>query len=367
MKFPFIIVRQGCFKGVMKILLLTRYGQIGASSRYRMHQFLPALSNFDIEVSCFPLLDDNYLESRYANQTYPSSKVLFTYLKRIAHLFTLGKYDLLWIQNELFPYLPAWVELLISLKIPYVVDYDDAIFHRYDQHSSPLVRYMLGNKIDLVMRHASLVIAGNHYLANHAELAGAKRVEILPTVIDLEKYSPVVESDNSIFTIGWIGSPSTTKYLENIQQSLKQICQEGGAQVTTIGAANLSLDGVPITAKPWHSDTELHDLCQFDVGIMPLTETPWERGKCGFKLIQYMACGIPTVGSPVGINKEIIQHGKTGFQALSSEDWVKYLLRLKSDKILRQRLGQAGRRIVKSTYSLQAILPRLVNLLYSAV
>jgi glycosyltransferase involved in cell wall biosynthesis len=352
----------------MKILLLTRYGYLGASSRYRTYQFIPYLKENGIEVVDAPLLNDKYLEDLYANIPRNWGRIIESYSKRLLYLIDASKYDLLWIEKELFPGWPAWFEKLLTFwRIPYVVDYDDAIFHNYDIHSNLLVKLCLGRKIDSVMRHATLVIAGNDYLMERAVKAGAKWVEKLPTVIDLQHYSVLPRPCSDVFIIGWIGSPSTALYLQLIQPALAAVCADGRTRVVLVGTGNIELKNVPIEIRSWSNLTEVRDLQSFDVGIMPISDTPWERGKCGLKLIQYMGCGRPVVGSPVGVNKNIIQHEVNGFHASTNEDWVVALTKLRDDFQLRKTMGDLGRAMVEKQYSLQVIVPRLVQLLQSIV
>jgi glycosyltransferase involved in cell wall biosynthesis len=279
-----------------------------------------------------------------------------------------GRYDLVWMEKELLPFTPDWLErILHAIGVPVVVDYDDAIFHRYDQHRSSLVRSTLGRKIDRVMASATLVIAGNAYLAERARAAGAAEVEILPTVIDLEKYPGPRWTERTPVTVGWIGSPSTQEYLRHIGPALARFCEETGGRVQAIGVEErFQLEGVPLEAVPWSKETELAALQALDVGIMPLADSPWERGKCGFKLIQYMACGLPVVASPVGANREIVIDGETGALAATQDEWVSALKSLAGDAARRRRMGEAGRARVVSGYSLQAVAPRLAALLRRA-
>jgi glycosyltransferase involved in cell wall biosynthesis len=243
-----------------------------------------------------------------------------------------------------------------------VVDYDDAVFHRYDQHPHPLVRRVLGRKIDGVMRHAALVVAGNDYLAAHAQQAGVKRIEIIPSVVDADHYQ-LASPPPHPFTIGWIGAPVTAPYLQHIQPALAEICAHGGATMIQVGGGNVSLAGVPLENRPWREDTEVAEIQRFDVGIMPLPDEPFERGKCGYKLIQYMACGLPVIASPVGVNQKIVEPGVNGFLASTPEDWITALNLLRTDPALRTRLGTVGRAKVEAQYSLQANAPKLRNLL----
>lgn len=351
----------------MKILLLSRYDYLGASSRYRFYQYLPYLKEKGFAITVSPLLDDTYIQQRYSGQQASLLKVMFAYGQRICSLLHSDRYDLIWLEKEALPWIPPWIESrLYKSRVPCMVDYDDAIFHQYDQHSSSLVRRLLGNKIDRVMHRAAMVIAGNDYLAERAYRSGSQNVEVLPTVIDLERYPLVPPPKNDVFTIGWIGSPMTCDYLQEIQPALKEICRDGAARVVAIGAKGLKLEGVPLEIKPWSEATEVQEIQQFDVGIMPLSDSPWEWGKCGLKLIQYMACACPVIGSPIGANRTIIEHGVNGFQASSQQEWVYTLQALKNNSGLRQLMGKAGRVKVEEQYCLQVTAPKLTQLLREA-
>jgi hypothetical protein len=199
----------------MKILLLSRYSRLGASSRIRSYQYLPFLETQGIEVTVSPFFADSYLHGLYSNQRIDVHFLLQGYLRRVGCLFESRKFDLLWIEYELLPWMPNWAEkVLAAFGIPYLVDYDDAIFHRYDMHPRRLIRLCLGRKIDQVMREASQVVAGNEYLAERARKSGARRVSILPSVVDLSRYRIEKRMSKGIFTVGWIGSPTTALYVE---------------------------------------------------------------------------------------------------------------------------------------------------------
>ena len=354
----------------MKVLCLTRYDAAGSSSRYRMYQFLPSLRDAGVQVDEAPLLDASYIEALYGGRRRSALQLLRAALRRIRQVASARSYDLIWIEKELLPFVPGVVERLLLLRAagtPVVVDYDDATFHRYDRHSSPLVRALLGRKVDRIMAAADLVIAGNAYLAAHARAAGAPAVEILPTVIDVDRYPSAPLPAHAGLTVGWIGSPTTQAHLEHVAPALASFCAERGARVHLIGATKgFTLRGVPVEAVPWSSDGEVAALRQLDIGIMPLPDSPWERGKCGFKLIQYMACGLPVIASPVGANLEIVADGETGFLARSDEEWLASLRALGDSADLRARMGAAGRARLEARYTLQVVAPRLTGLLCDA-
>lgn len=347
----------------LRVLLLSRYGRLGASSRVRSYQYLPYLHELGIDVESQPLFNDEYIQRLYRGRRRPATPILAGYARRLWQLLSAFRYDLLWIEYELFPWWPAWFErLLARVGVPYVVDYDDAIFHRYDSHRNRFVRFLLGRKIDQVMRGARLVIVGNDYLAERAQRAGARRVELVPTVVDLNRYHVPAPGPPQPYTVGWIGTPLTAPYLQLVREPLAEVGRSEDVRVTLVGSGPVTLDHVPVEVRPWSESSEIAELQQFDVGIMPLRDEVWERGKCGYKLIQYMACGRPVVASPVGASRGIVEHGVNGFLASDGAEWVQALRALR-DPALRIRMGTAGRAKVEHTYCVQVFAPRLASLL----
>lgn len=354
----------------MKVLLLSRYDTLGASSRVRTYQYIPYLKKANIDITISPLFSNKYLEHLYKTGTKKLSIVVSSYFKRLLNLVKVKKYDILWIEKELFPMLPAWMERLIAkLRIPYIVDYDDAIFHNYDLNRNLLVRMLLRNKIDVVMRNASVVVVGNDYLAERAKKAGAQRIEYLPSVVDINRYKVKnwlkKTNNNKIFKIGWIGTPMTSRYLWHIYEPLKKFSRNKNIRLILVGANKINLPGIPVEIRDWNEEKESENIQEFDVGIMPLPDEPWERGKCGFKLIQYMACGVPVIGSPVGINQKIIIDGVNGFKATTDDEWVECLEKLYNSIELRKKMGLNGRKIVEENFSVQVTAPKLIKILES--
>lgn len=351
-----------------RLLVLTKYGPLGASSRLRSLQYLPPLQAERFDITSAPLLSDAQLVRRYETGNYALVELFWSYALRLRHLLSRKRFDLVWIEKEALPWLPAWCESALLNEVPLVLDYDDAIFHQYDMHPNPWVRRLLGRKIATVMRLANTVVAGNAYLADYARRAGAPRVEVIPTVIDLARYRVKdADSASGVFTIGWIGSPSTARYLHDIAPALAQVCRDGRARVRLVGSGPIELPGVPVDLIDWQEETEVDEIRKFDVGIMPLPDEPWARGKCGFKLIQYMACGLPVVASPIGVNTEIVEEHENGYLARDGVEWVAALERLLSDAALRERLGAAGRRKVQDRYCLNVTVPRLAAVLQSVM
>jgi glycosyltransferase involved in cell wall biosynthesis len=327
---------------------------MGASSRLRTYQFLPYWKREGYEVSVLPFFNESYLKEKYLGQGVTKSNVLICYLNRLWILMGYWKYDLIWVEKELFPFLPAWAEWLLSkLGKGYVVDYDDAVFHRYDMARRPIVRQWLGKKIDGVMRHADIVWAGNSYLGNWAKGAGAKNIVILPTVIDPERYAIKENANHNPVVIGWIGSPTTLKYLNEIRAVLERLSKDLGVVIHVVGGrVDWKFDG-NLKVIQWTEDGEVSAIQQMDIGVMPLPDDPWEKGKCAYKLIQYMACGLPVVASPVGMNVDVVVNGENGYLAKTQEEWYESLKTLILDEGLRKKMGQTGFDLVQERFTIE--------------
>ncbi len=355
----------------MKVLILTKYSRMGASSRLRTLQYIPYLESQGINCTVQSLFDDKYLKGLYTHSRRSPWAVALLYLKRLIAVLGCFRYDLIWIEYEIFPYLPAFAERLLRLLgKPYVVDYDDAIFHNYDHSPNLLIRRALGRKIDVVMRNSAFVVVGNAYLAERAKAAGAPRVELVPTVVDRKRYSLKHAGAQLKPVIGWIGSPSTECLLADIRYVLARVCVTHSARLLLVGASpKLSDDfpGVDLEILPWSEACEAELISRMDVGIMPLFDGPFQKGKCGYKLIQYMACGVPVIASPVGMNCELVTVGVNGLLANTPMQWEAALKLLLESADLRQQMGEAGRTKVEQQYCLEVTGPKVAKYLKVAV
>lgn len=335
----------------MKLIIFTKYSRLGASSRLRSFQYVPFYEAAGISCTVAPLFNDVYLQRFYAKKSTGKVNLLLCYLKRFLLLFTVGRYDVVVIEKELFPYMPALAEKLLRLlHVRYIADYDDAIFHNYDLHPSKLIALFLKNKIAGVMRNAATVVAGNEYLASYAKKAGSAYTCIIPTVINTDVYKVNTQPVKEYVVIGWIGSPTTVKYLEMLLPVLNILNDKYAIQLWIVGGKR-GIGFKNEVVKEWSEAGEVNLIQQFDIGIMPLQDSPWERGKCGYKLIQYMGCGLPVVGSPVGVNNNIIQHGCNGFKANTQEDWINCLEALITNPALRPKMGQDGRLLIEEQFN----------------
>lgn len=333
----------------------------------RFYQYKSWLETAGIDVTVSPFFSDAYVAGLQHGRK-SLREVIAAYPQRMRALLKTQWFDLVWIEKEALPWLPTWLEhALLPKRIPYVLDYDDAVFHYYDQHRSAVIRRTLGGKHRELMRGAALVVAGNDYLANYAQDAGAAWVEIVPTAVDLQRYPLGDVRSTPVFAdipcVGWIGQRATADFLRPLVPLFEQLRKQGKGRFSAIGIDAL---GLPMASVPWSEDTEVASLQALDVGIMPLRDEPFERGKCGYKLIQYMACRLPVVASPVGVNCQIVEHGVNGFLAETPAQWAEALQTLLADPALRQRMGQAGRQKVESGYCVQVTGPKLASLLLAA-
>jgi glycosyltransferase involved in cell wall biosynthesis len=333
----------------IKVLILSRYDTLGASSRVRIYQYLPFLINdFDFVISSF--FSNDMLQNLYMGNNRNYFSLFVRYVKRIFVLLNLSSYDIIWIEKEVFPYLPGFMDTFLLPKNKRIIlDYDDAIFHNYDKKNNFLLRFLFNNKLKNIISCSSDIFVGNSYLRNYVGRWN-NNVSFLFSVVDENKYLPIKSNSSSIFTIGWIGSPSTSKYLNDIIPFLNILSSEYKIRLITIGTKENFNSSFEVLQYSWSLETEVELINMFDVGIMPLLDDVWERGKCGFKLIQYMACGIPVIASPVGINSEIVS-SDVGFLAISEKDWVQSFAKLISSDSLRTQMGIKARQRIENSFS----------------
>ena len=352
----------------MRVLALTKYGRKAASTRQRFVQYEDALKSAGISVHYAPLLDDAHIERLARGERSSTPYLALRYLRRLLTVLTSARYDILWVHCELFPYLPGLLEkTALLVRRPILFDYDDAIFHMYDVSGNPAVRWALGNKLAPLLRAASACGCGNAYLQRYAMRYCSNSV-ILPTVVDTSRYLPGAASEEGRpLTIGWIGTPSTWPYVRPILPMLRNLVDGRSVRFRVVGAGTAAesdrFDGVDLV--DWSEESEIREVQAMDIGIMPLPDEPWARGKSGYKLIQYMACGLPVVASPVGVNSDIVLEGVSGFLAERPDQWTAALSKLLDSRELRAAMGSAGRSRAQASYSLAATAPRLTELMLS--
>jgi glycosyltransferase involved in cell wall biosynthesis len=277
----------------------------------------------------------------------PIMYIIKFFLRVIAIILFAGRYDVVYIQRELLPGLTPLLEKLVFIFNKNIVfDFDDAIFLRYKQDTNPI-----GKVISL----SRLTIAGNEYLADFAKKF-SKNILVCQTVINTKKFIPLnLSRPAKPLTLGWIGSASNLRYLLLLTNVLGTITLKYYPHIRLLIVSDQK-PNFPLPIKTiyikWNKNTEVEDLNKMDIGLMPLLDTPWEKGKCGFKIIQYMACGIPVVASAVGANIQVLQDGKQGFLVNTDNEWIEKLSVLIEDHKLRKRMGQEARKRAVESFSL---------------
>jgi len=344
-----------------RIAILCKYNSDGASSRYRSYNYEKYFNSYNIDVTYFPLLIDNYINSLYKKNSFKIFVYQFTgVVRRIFQLiFHMHKFDFLIIEKELIPNCPYFLEKLLLFRKNFSLDFDD--YTGTDYKTNPLKRVFLKNKIDNLAKTAKFVTVGNNWYFTEIK---SKNLVYLPTVIDLDKYISIKKHKNDhVITLVWIGSPTTVKYLDNLKPVLQKLAQRREFKLKIIGG-KLDLPGIEIKEVAWNAESEIKEILTGDIGLMPLNDTLWEKGKCGFKLIQYMACGLPVVASPAPANAEIIEINKTGYIASDASQWEYYLDKLMTEHELRSDFGYRGRERVEKLYSYQFWGEKFAELVY---
>lgn len=343
-----------------QILLLPRYSDLGPSSRLRMSQFVPSLRAAGFETRTDPFFSNHYLEQFFAQGRQDKFEAVRSVTQRFRTL-SRSAADAFWIEKEVFPFLPTIMERQVwGGQTPYVLDFDDAIFHNYDQSGSAIVRALLGNKLQPLIANSASVIVGNEYLADYVTRAGARDVAIVPTVVDPARYPVRTPVDDGCIRIGWIGTPRNARYLEPVVAALNALADHIPLKLVTIGAARIEGLVIPQDNLAWSEDKEGELLSVIDIGVMPLPDSPFERGKCGYKLIQYMAAGRPVIASPVGVNSSIVTDC-VGRLAKDARAWSDAIEELARDAALRRQMGLAARRRVEEEYSTAAAAPIILR------
>lgn len=338
--------------------------------RFRIEQWEPILRANSVEITYAPF------ETRELRSILYSGGKIFEKIggvaqsmkRRSAELNLVQNFDLVYVFREAALLGPPWFERKIARSgIPMIFDFDDAVFFSYKSPSNGYLSYLkFPGKIAEICQLSTHVMAGNEFLADYARQTN-ENVTIVPTTIDTDKYEFVERIDEpNIVTIGWSGSFSTVQHLDTIRDILQELAKTESFRLRVIGTPTYELQGVTIEAIPWRSETEIDDLRHIDIGLMPLPDDNWSKGKCGLKALQYMALGIPTICSPVGVNSTIIKDGLNGFLAGSSAEWIEKIKLLIHSPELRRKLGRAGRETVEHEYSAKVVAPKVLEIFRAA-
>jgi len=327
------------------------YGPKAASHRIRLRQFLARMKKAGFQIQIQSLLDNRYLRRRFLGRWPDFPRILSLFIRRIRRLWKNKAGCGAIVYAELLPGAPYVLERLL-LPRTYIYDLDDSFFLKYRTGKLGFLRPFLSHKMDRLMQGAAAVTAGNSFLCDYAATANS-RVIFLPSSVDTETYRPCPRGGAGAFTLGWVGSPSTEVFLGELVEPLRQLGAERPLDFLVVGGSfPHEIPGVRIKQIPWSRRTEVGWIQKIDVGLMPLPDNEWSWGKCGFKLITYMACGIPVVGSEVGANKEIVDD-ECGFLVYTPEEWVESIRKLRDNPEMGRRMGEAGRRKACEEYSLE--------------
>jgi len=353
-----------------KILCLT-LGKNSPAGRFRALQWVPYLKKQGYQVTirhCRP--SNEYVPRGFyylrANRFYYFINLPFIILRRILDIRDAAEFDFVFLQRPLlgqrFKFLERW---LFRLNQNVIFDFDDAIFVNFDgsrNHRYEAYLHYMNQK-------ASRVVVGNAYLQEFAQFK-AESVDVIPTCIDTEKYHPNLAAcngrDPNRVVLGWIGTSGNYPYLKSVRPVMQKLVQKYPQVTVRIVSEHPPLkevlDGVPFEYQKWTAGAELDDLCGFDIGIMPLEDNSWSRGKCGFKLIQYMACGKPVVASPIGANTAIVDDGENGFLVTDETGWIEKLSLLLENPETRRAFGHKARRKIEAQYSTEVNQAKFIKL-----
>jgi glycosyltransferase involved in cell wall biosynthesis len=344
----------------MKILFLAPYPEYESpSQRYRFEHYFDLLKDDGFSYSYVPFLSMSGWKIFFSKGN--SLKKIFSvcggFARRWLLIFNLRKYDFVYIHREAAPIGPPIFEWIIAkiCKKKIIYDFDDAIWVPIASENNKLARYIKWfSKIATICRLSYKASAGNEYLANFARQF-CKNVIVIPTVVNTEKTHNKIQNHLvDELVIGWTGTFSTLKYLDIIVPVLKRLQAKYDFLFLVIANKDPHLPLPRYRFIEWEKDTEVDDLLKMHIGVMPLYDSDIEKGKCGFKAIQYMSLGIPPVVSPVGVNKDIVLHGENGFIADSAEEWEIYLEKLITNTSLRNEIGLKARRTIEAKFSVKS-------------
>jgi len=333
--------------------IFTRYNTLGASSRYRYYMYAARMRDLGEHVDISNFFDEEYLRCLYKGKRAGGFNLLNAYWRRFKALLSAG--DNLLIEYELFPFLPYWVEEIFLKRRKYILNFDDNVWEKYAG------KRFLSGKYDALVSNAAGIIVANDFLYEKVSKLNKNIIKI-PTVVDLDLYR--IETNKfDKFTLVWIGTPVTYMYLEKFAETLCKMAEKYDFELLVIARKSLEnrrIEGVNMRFENWSQESEIELLLKSHVGIMPLTNDEFSKGKSAFKLIQYSAAGLPVIASPVGENINVVDDGKTGFLADSPDEWLQALGKLIDDKKLYSRMAKNSRK-ASENYSIQKYFPIIQN------
>jgi glycosyltransferase involved in cell wall biosynthesis len=341
------------------------------SQRFRIEQWSGVLDQLGIRVSLAPFADDRLTSLLYqpGRTAQKIAGMIAGFTRQLRRVAGAGRGDAILIHRTACLAGPALLERALALwRKPVLFDFDDAIYLRHTSGANRLFDWLkFPGKTAALCRLSSLVVAGSEYLAGYARQYNP-RVVVVPTSIDTDLYAAgVPENRSGHVTIGWTGSATSLTYLEEFAPVLQELLRRRHVEIRVQSNRPPDLSGVPVVWQPWSPETEIQEIRRYHIGIKPMRDDPWARGKCPMKELQYMALGVPAVCSAAGSSVEAIRDGENGFLAASADQWLEHLTRLVDDGALRRKIGLAGRQTVEERYSLRVCARRFAEAVRSVV
>lgn len=326
--------------------------------RYRHEQYIDYLEKNGFECEFSPMLNEDedrifYSSGHYLRKILIGLKCL---LKRRRDARRAKDFDLVYIYRDAF-FFGTFIEKKVAKSgTPIIYDFDDAIWLKDENPNQGLFNKLkTPEKVPMLIGLSKLVIVGNEHLAEYSKQFN-ENVRIIPSTVDLDEYQLIEKEEQREVCVGWTGSFSTLKHFESVESALMMIKSKyfGKVRFKLIGVPEYANEDLDLKVVPWKSETEVEDLSELDVGIMPLPDNQWTQGKCAMKGLQYMALGIPTIMSPVGVNQDIIQNGENGMLAKTDDQWIDKLSILIENRALAKSIGERGRLTVERDFSTES-------------
>jgi glycosyltransferase involved in cell wall biosynthesis len=356
----------------VRVLALSPIPVEGAGCRFRIAQHVPSLRDAGFEVTIKSFYTREYFELVYrpGHRVRKAATFFSLVLRTLREALDAGSYDLVFLYREAIPLGPPLIERLIASRgVPIVYDFDDAIFLPAVSEANRAILFLKDpGRVARIIELSAEVVVGNEFLAAFARRYHP-RVTVVPTAVDTERFVPApVRPAPRELVVGWIGSPTTFTYLQSLVPVLQEVAARHPFTLRVSGAGRpVQFPGLTVDDVPWTLENEVTLFNACDIGVYPLTDDDWSRGKCGFKAIQFMACGVPVVAAAVGVNRDIVQDGVNGYLAATPSEWVDKLSRLLADADQRARFAAAGRRTIEQHYSLRVTAPTLAGILRRAL
>ena len=356
----------------MRVFAVASYPVEAAASRYRVVQYIPFLRQQGIDLEFSPFVDSKTFAVLYDRRRL-TRKVIGLgggLLKRIGHLASVRSADAILVQREAMLFGPPWFERFAAARRPIVLDLDDPTYLGTvaSVYGKAVAKIRWQHKGDQLIRLASIVLCGNATIAAHVEALGVE-ARVVPTVVDLSLFRPAEGRRNGVPVIGWLGTFATYPYLEAMFPMLRRLYEKHPFILKIVGSGRPAPDLHPIEVQhsEWKLENEINDFRSFDIGLYPLLDEPYSRGKSGFKAVQYMAVGIPFVTSPVGVCATIGEPGRTHFVGATEGEWEGGLQTLLSNPQLRREMGARGRQHAGEHYTVEQQANAIAGALRDAI